>query len=378
MAYVENRIVHDADSHLMELADCLDEFLDPKFRERYDTLSKLKAWPRDGKWATRARALHDDPDFRAGEAENILLRKNYEALGSFRRDDRPKALDQLGFASQLIFTTWCLGNFELDETGDLDLCYATAQAHNRMMTWFCSVDRRMLATGYVPLADFDRARSAAREAIDLGAKALLVPSRCPQGHSPSHVAFDPIWAMAQEAGLPIVFHVGGEEKTQPRLFRKRLAACEGFPRRRGELHLGQLHAHPAFGDADTCCPDLRWRARPFPEAQIRRHRTGWILAAELDALSRCRLRRLLQKRRALEEALAETERIRANARSASHPIPTKMPAGSSPIPARRSACSHRIFPMSKAAAIRSSVSTTRWRTSPRAPSNASSATISST
>ena len=39
----------------------------------------------------------------------------------------------------------------------------------------------------------------------------MIPSRCPPGHSPSHVAFDPLWALAQEAGLPILFHVGGEK-----------------------------------------------------------------------------------------------------------------------------------------------------------------------
>ena len=43
----------------------------------------------------------------------------------------------------------------------------------------------------------------------MGAKGLLIPSRCPDGHSPSHIGLDPIWAMAQEAGLPILFHVGG-------------------------------------------------------------------------------------------------------------------------------------------------------------------------
>lgn len=228
MAYVENRIVHDADSHLMELTDCLDDFLDPKFRAAYDELPKVKAWPRDGKLATHARKLHEDPAFRAGDVENLLTRKNYEALGSFRRDDRPHALDQLGFASQLIFTTWCLGNFGLDESGDLDLCYAAAQAHNRMMTWFCSADRRMLATGYVPLADFERAKTTAREAIALGAKALLIPSKCPRGHSPSHIAFDPIWAMAQEAGLPIVFHVGGEMKMNPDYFENGLPRVKDF------------------------------------------------------------------------------------------------------------------------------------------------------
>ncbi len=228
MPYVENRIVHDADSHLMELSDCLDDFLDPKVRARYDELPKLKAWPRDGKLVTHANRLHDDPEFRAGAEANILLRKNYEALGAFRREDRPRALDQLGFASQLVFTTWCLGNFGLDQSGDVDLCYGTARAHNRMMNWFCSVDRRFLGTGYVPLADFERAIACAREAIELGCKALLIPSRCPNGHSPSHIAFDPIWAMAQEAGLPILFHVGGEEKLNPDYFNNGLPRVKDF------------------------------------------------------------------------------------------------------------------------------------------------------
>jgi len=228
MPYVANRVVHDADSHLMELADCLDAFIDPKFRTRYDALPKLQAWPRDGKWVLNARAKQSDPAFRAGAAENLLLRKNYEALGAFEREDRPRALDLLGFSSQLVFTTWCLGNFGLDQSHELDLAYATAQAHNRMMTAFCSVDRRFLGTGYVPLADSERARAAAREAIDLGLKALLIPSRCPNGHSPSHIAFDPIWAMAQEAGLPIVFHVGGEEKLNPDYFNNGLPRVKDF------------------------------------------------------------------------------------------------------------------------------------------------------
>ncbi len=42
-------------------------------------------------WADDARTSTTMPAFRAGAAENILLRKNYEALGAFRRDDRPAA-----------------------------------------------------------------------------------------------------------------------------------------------------------------------------------------------------------------------------------------------------------------------------------------------
>jgi len=228
MPYVEGRIVHDADSHLMELGDCLDPFFDPKLKARYHDLPIYRHKIGDGRWAEKARAQHQDPEFRAGDEANILLRKNYQALGSFRRDDRPKAVDYLGFASQLVFTTFCLGNFQLEYGDDVELAYAAATAHNRMMTDFCAVDRRLLATGYVPLMDFERSAAAAKEAIELGAKALLIASRCPKGHSPSHIRFDPIWAQAQEAGIPILFHVGGEEKLNPDYFENGLPRVKDF------------------------------------------------------------------------------------------------------------------------------------------------------
>lgn len=228
MAYVEGRVVHDADSHLMELGDCLDDYFDPRYRAAYHALPYYRHKIGDNRWAEKARERQDNAEFRAGADENILLRKNYEALGSFRREDRPRTVDLLGFASQLVFTTFCLGNFGLDEGDDMGLCYAAAQAHNRMMTDFCSVDRRLLATAYVPLADFERARAAAAEAIDLGAKALMIPSKCPKGHSPSHTAFDPVWAMAQEAGIPILFHVGGEEKLNPAYFENGMPRVKDF------------------------------------------------------------------------------------------------------------------------------------------------------
>ena len=228
MPYVEGRIIHDADSHLMELGDCLDPFFDPKLRDRYHALPIYKHKIGDGRWAEKARSQHEDAEFRAGDEANILLRKNYQALGSFRRADRPTAIDYLGFASQLVFTTFCLGNFQLEYGDDVELAYAAATAHNRMMTDFCAVDRRLLATGYVPLMDFERSAAAAKEAIELGAKALLIASRCPKGHSPSHIRFDPIWAQAQEAGIPILFHVGGEEKLNPDYFENGLPRVKDF------------------------------------------------------------------------------------------------------------------------------------------------------
>ena len=74
---------------------------------------------------------------------------------------------------------------------------------------FCSVDARLLPSLYVPLVDPDKAVAATRDALAQGAAALLVASGCPPGFSPSHSDLFGVWAQAEEAGIPVVFHVGG-------------------------------------------------------------------------------------------------------------------------------------------------------------------------
>ena len=228
MPYIENRLVHDADSHLMEMSDCLNPYFEQSLLQRFLAHPNLGVRVGNRLAIEDAQKRQQDEAFRANAAENIMLRKNYEAHGAFLRDDRPAAVDHIGVASQLVFTTFCLGNFGFDQLGEKDLCYGTATAHNRMMTDFCSVDKRLLATAYIPLEDFDLAKETAKQAIEMGAKALMVPSWCPQNHSPSHIGLFPVWAMAEEAGLPILFHVGGEEKLNPTYKNNGLPAVPDF------------------------------------------------------------------------------------------------------------------------------------------------------
>jgi len=205
-----HRPMHDADAHFMETPGWFHAFADPEVREKLPRSLLGGVAPGETELIAHFEAKHRDPDYRAEDEAQLLLRKNWAATGSFLKADRPRAMDLLGFESQLVFNTFVNGRLLAAERGeDEDFAYGFARAHNRSMLDFCAVDRRLIATGYVPLRNFERSREIAREVIEMGCGALLVASGCPRAHSPSHLGLDPVWAQAQEARLPIVFHVGG-------------------------------------------------------------------------------------------------------------------------------------------------------------------------
>ncbi len=222
MPYAEGRIVHDADAHIMETPTWLRDHAEAKYRDqlpvlRYPGGNELR---QTGSPEEQQKDLvasfehladrHRSPEYRADEAAEIMQRKNFAATGSFLAEDRPRALDLLGFSSQLVFNTFHNGRLHgLEHADDVELAYAAARAHNRGMLEFCSVDPRLLPSCYVPLVDPARALTTAEDALADGAAALLVASGCPPRFSPSHQDLFPVWARAQEAGIPIVFHVGG-------------------------------------------------------------------------------------------------------------------------------------------------------------------------
>ncbi len=205
----------------MEPPNWLRDHADPSIRDRLEIPTYANELVQTGHghdpdpdhldtvFARLAERMTTD-EFLANEDVEVMHRKNFAATGSFIAADRPRVLDFIGVDSQLMFNTFHNSRlFEWEHQPDLDLAYGAARAHNRGMTEFCSVDDRLLATCYVPLADFDRSAAMATEAIEMGAAALLVASGCPAGHSPSHRGLDPVWRQAEDAGIPIVFHVGG-------------------------------------------------------------------------------------------------------------------------------------------------------------------------
>lgn len=228
MPYIEGRIAHDADSHVMEPIGWYDEFMPAAVKEPLAAMSAT----REGKfkaWLDGVVAKHDDPEYRAGALDEVMLRKGWEAHGAWRADDRIAALDALGFASQLVFTTALLGPLVISEhRAEPDVAYGIAEGHNRAILDFCAHDPRLLPVGYLPLMDIERTAAFARDALAAGCAALMVASKCPKEHSPSHVGLDATWAQLEEAQVPVVFHVGGGDAMHPTYKKNGLPPVKDF------------------------------------------------------------------------------------------------------------------------------------------------------
>jgi hypothetical protein len=192
MPYLEGRTFYDADSHLMELNGWLQKYADANVREKLRPLYLGGAGPTAEQSMKDARTPRSDPEAAKSLEANLMNAKGWSALGAFDPSERSRALDLLGVSKQLVFSTFAPTQFASD---DPELLYGGTRAHNRAMADFCSADKRMIAVGFVPLVDAERALVEAREAIKLGCGAILVPSAPPRDKSPTHPDFHPLWAL---------------------------------------------------------------------------------------------------------------------------------------------------------------------------------------
>ena len=213
--YVRGRSVLDADSHVMELADFLDDFVDPAFKDllRDVTSDRLAALLTDA--VTKAAARRTDAGAAKLAEDRLMQDKGWHAMGAFDPTERSRVLDLLGVEGQLVFATFATARFA---GKDEDRLYAGSSAQNRAMVHFCSQDKRLLPVAYVPLVDPGRAITLAVEAVEAGCAAVMVPSTAAGTRGPTHPDLDGFWDVLSEANVPFVLHVGGGGRLLDRAF----------------------------------------------------------------------------------------------------------------------------------------------------------------
>jgi len=215
VTYAGDKTILDADSHVMEFGDFLDDYLSEDDRKLLNRAMFEAARERLDQAAANARARRDDPAV-AAEAEARLMKdKGWMAMGGWDPAERSRVLDLLGFDAQLVFGTFGTLLYKGRESVDM---YVGTAAFNRAIAEFCSHDPRLLGVANIPLKDPKKATVAATEAIEAGCAAVMVPSTPAGELAPTHPDLDPFWDVLAESDTPFVLHVGGGGKLLDRAF----------------------------------------------------------------------------------------------------------------------------------------------------------------
>ena len=215
MTYAGDRVLYDADTHIMELPDFLRKFADPDIRDELPLVDYGRSLVTDEEVAViMAQGARHSDEHRQGLIalgdRMITEVKEIQALGSFDKHDRVIANDMLGFIKQLVFATHSLHMVFSPSSKVSDrLRYGGARAHNRHMADFCSIDDRLMGVAAIPLENPALALEEVKWCLDNGLEAMWIPHRLAGDRSPTHVDYNPIWSLLQETQVPLVFHVGG-------------------------------------------------------------------------------------------------------------------------------------------------------------------------
>jgi predicted TIM-barrel fold metal-dependent hydrolase len=134
--------------------------------------------------------------------------KGFVAYGAQDAGDRLDAMDRMGVARQLVFPTLMYGA----QMSDLPEAFAACSRYNdTILEWARAGQGRLRPACIINQNDVGLAVAEAERVIARGAHALLFPvSAPPAGRSPAHPDWDRLYAPMAEAGVPGLYHIGGQ------------------------------------------------------------------------------------------------------------------------------------------------------------------------
>ncbi|MEJ0068177.1 MAG: amidohydrolase family protein [Pseudomonadota bacterium] len=111
-----------------------------------------------------------------------------------------------GVAAEVLNPTWALW---VPRIPDPALRRDCAMVFNDWILDYCATDpKRLLAIGLVPIDDVAWAAQEAQRLIARGVRGIMVPTQPIEGAPPYRDrTYDPFWAAAAEAGVPITLHI---------------------------------------------------------------------------------------------------------------------------------------------------------------------------
>ncbi len=210
--------VISADDHVQEPGDTWVKRVPAKLRDRAPRMERGPdgdAWVIDGK---RGRTIGMEAqggkkfeDYRSSGETYETIRK-----GAWDPNERLKDMDLDGVDAQVLYPNSGSMGFMMD---DLELQLACLRAYNDFLSEFASTDpTRLVGIGLVPTDDPQSGVEEIKRIAKLpGLRGAMLPTY-PRGEPLNSDLYDPMWAAAQDLGIPVHIHLRTGDRRTAGLF----------------------------------------------------------------------------------------------------------------------------------------------------------------
>ncbi len=206
--------VIDVDTHLTEPPDVWTARVPAAWHDRVPHIERI-----DGRdvWMAGGERIGTPGAFSMAGFDGVIptMPMTYDDIDPSMYDAKARLqfLDEQGIRAQVLYpNVGGFGNGYFLRMGDRDVVAACVRAYNDFLTDWCSADpERLLPICAVPFWDVDFAVAEIARCVAAGHRAVNFCNQ-PQdyGEPPlAHRHWDPIWAAARDADVPVTFHVGG-------------------------------------------------------------------------------------------------------------------------------------------------------------------------
>ena len=238
-----NYNIISADDHIQEAPDTFTKRVPAKLRERAPRIERGSdggdAWVIDSK-----RGISFGAQIEGGrkfeEYRFQGLKYTDARPGAYDPIERLKDMDLDGVDAEVLYPN-LLTIFLID---DFELQFACLRAYNDFLSEFCGTEpARLLGLALIPTEDPALAVEEIRRVARLkGVRGILLPT-FPKGEPLNSANFEPMWAAAQDEGLPVHIHLRTGSRQTDALFSK---STKLFGNELAVLNLGALANYEAL------------------------------------------------------------------------------------------------------------------------------------
>jgi len=148
------------------------------------------------------------PENFAGPELRELCRRGYAGLSEGFVNGAARGADQEvdGVAAEVLYPSYFFSIFGLENLDLLTVCFRN---YNDWIAGYSKASNgRLIALALIPLHDPARGAAELERILKLGFRGACIPCTAPEERPYRDPAYEPIWSMAEEAGLPLSMHVG--------------------------------------------------------------------------------------------------------------------------------------------------------------------------